>query len=379
MGLKLGPKTILFFSLFIVMAGFGIILPILPFFSIKLGANTTHVGFLMASYSLMQFIFSPIWGGLSDKYGRKPIILIGLFGFAVSFFLFGIADSILMLFLSRIAGGILSSACLPTSMAYIADVTDEKERGAGMGLMGAAMGLGIIVGPAIGSFFSTISYTAPFIAAAILALLNLIFAALFLKESKVKRRKEEVKYNRFQHLLSLRGFMALAFILVFIASFSMISFEATIPFFGKSKFNFGAIEMGWVFTLMGLVSVIIQGFFIGRLIEKFKEEKIIKAGLIISAIGYPLVIFSKNFFTFAIFICFASIGQGLIRPALTTLISKETEFEEGITMGTMHSIDSLGRIIGPIFGGVLFGINEQSTYISIGIINLLFWLIFFFA
>src|SRR3989339_1323244 len=158
MAIRFQSSLILLITMFLVMVGFGIIFPVLPFFSIELGATPFQIGMLMASYSLMQFIFAPFWGGLSDKYGRRPIILIGLFGFSITFILFGMATNLFMLFASRIAGGILSSACLPTVLAYVADVTNEEDRGAGMGMVGAAMGLGIIVGPAIGGLFAQLPF-----------------------------------------------------------------------------------------------------------------------------------------------------------------------------------------------------------------------------
>lgn len=377
MGLKLQPIFMLCTTLFIVMAGFGIILPILPFFSLNLGATPLQIGFLMASYSLMQFIFAPFWGGLSDKYGRKPIILIGLVGFAVSFILFGFANSIWMLFVSRILGGILSSACLPTAMAYIADVTNEEDRGSGMGYLGAAMGLGIIVGPAIGGFFSILHFSAPFLFAAGIALINLIFTSFLLEESKRHgKHKPETKYNRFKHLLSLRGYLAFSFILVFIISFSMSNFEGTFSLFAKDRLNFGAIEMSWVFVAMGFVVVAIQGLFIGKMIKKYGEETVIKIGLFLSAIGYAATAFSFNLYSLILFVCIASAGQGLCRPSLASIISKETELEEGVTMGAMQSVDSLGRIAGPIFGGLVFGLHYTFPYLSGGGLNLIFWAIF---
>ncbi|MBI5700345.1 MFS transporter [Candidatus Saganbacteria bacterium] len=378
MGLRNSGIIILFMTMFLVMAGFGIILPILPFFSLNLGATSFQIGLLMASYSLMQFIFSPVWGSLSDKYGRKPIILIGLAGFAVSFVLFGIADSLLMLFASRILGGILSSACLPTAMAYVADVTDTENRGHGMGLMGAAMGLGVIVGPAIGSLFSILHFSAPFFFSAVLAVINLLFAAIFLKESKKKRSRSEVEYNRFKHLLSLRGFLAFAFFLVFVVSFSTANFEGTFSLFAKDKLNFGAVEMGWIFVSMGVVIVIIQGMLIGRLIKRFGEENIVKIGLILSSIGYLLTIFSYDFISLMIFVGIASAGAGLCRPSLASLISKRTEIDEGATMGAMQSIDSLGRIAGPIFGGFALAMHSNLPYLSGSAVNFLFWIALLF-
>ncbi|MFA5839171.1 MAG: MFS transporter [Candidatus Margulisiibacteriota bacterium] len=369
--MKFGPTAILFATLFLVMVGFGIIIPILPFYSIKLGASPFDIGMLMASYSLMQFIFSPIWGSLSDKYGRKPIILIGLAGFSITFALFGMANSLPMLFVSRILGGILSSACLPTAMAYMADTTDENERGAGMGMLGAAMGLGMVIGPSIGGLFSFWHLGMPFFFSSGLAALNFIFAAIFLKESKKKHDRTEIKYNRFKHLFSLRGFMAFIFLLVFLLSFSLSGIESTFSLLAKDKLGYGAFDMGIVFTFMGLSGVIVQGLFVGRMIKKLGEENVIKIGLLLCAIGYSLTIFSFNHWSLILFISSAVIGQGLMRPSLASLISKDTELEEGATMGAMQSVDSLGRIIGPVAAGFLFQLSLNLPFISSGGINLL--------
>jgi multidrug resistance protein len=330
----------------------------------------------MASYSLMQFIFAPIWGELSDHYGRKPIILIGLFGFAINFFLFGLSTNLLMLFASRIGGGILSSACLPTAMAYVADVTDEKQRGQGMGLMGAAMGLGIIIGPAIGGVLSAHHFSTPFIFAAIIALVNFVFAAVMLEEPTRKAHNIPLEYNRFRHIVSLRGLMAFMFFLAFLSSFSITNFEGTFSLFAKDQVGFGSLEMGFVFIAMGIVLVITQGLFVGKMIKSMGEENVIKIGLIISTFGYFLTIYSTNLFTLILFVSLASIGQGLCRPSVASFISKNTSFGEGVTMGAMQSVDSLGRIIGPVFGGFMYSFHYALPYLSGSAINLLFWIVF---
>src|SRR3989339_96739 len=378
MAIRFQSTLILLITMFLVMVGFGIIFPILPFFSINLGATPFQIGMLMASYSLMQFIFAPFWGSLSDRYGRRPIILIGLGGVAITFILFWVATNLFTLFASRILGGILSSACLPTVMAYMADVTSEEERGAGMGLIGAAMGLGIIVGPAIGGIFSQFHFSFPFFFSAGLAFINLIFATFFLKESKTKQSKPRVKYNRIKHLLSLKGFIAFIFLLVFVVSFSISAMESTFSLFAKDRLNFGVAEIGWIFAGMGVVGVIVQGFFIGKLTKRFGEEFLIKAGLFISALGYSLIIFASNLPTLMVFVILASLGQGLCRPSMASLISKDTEFEEGVTMGTMQSVDSLGRILGPVLGGLAFEFHYAIPYLSSGFLNFVFGLILSF-
>lgn len=362
---------ILFVSLFLVLVGFGIIIPILPFYSISLGATPFEIGLLMASYSLMQFIFSPLWGTLSDKYGRRPILLLGLSGFAVTFTLFGLATNLPQLFAARILGGILSSACLPTAMAYVADVTSEEERGGGMGMLGAAMGLGLVVGPGVGGLLAVWHAGVPFFFAGGLAALNFLFAVVFLKESRQPHQMSEVKYNRFKHLLSLRGFMALIFFLVLLQSFSISTFEGTFPLFVKERFGYGAFDMGIIFTVMGVIGVLVQGFLIGRLIKRLGEEMVIKVGMVLMAMSFFLTLLAFNLWTLTFFIGLAVVGQGLMRPSLASLISKDTELEEGATMGAMQSVDSFGRILGPVIGGALFGLGMSWPYLGNGVLNLL--------
>ncbi len=372
--IKFRSVMILFVTMFIVMVGFGLIFPIIPLVSLNMGATPFELGMLIASYSLMQFLFSPFWGSLSDKYGRKPILLIGLLGFAITLTLFGVATNLFMLFAARILGGILSSACLPTAMAYIADTTTEEDRGSGMGMMGAAMGLGIIVGPAIGGLLANFHFGAPFFLAAGIAFINLAFTALFLPESKKEHSKEEIKYNRFQHLLSLRGFIAFVFFLVFLVSFSISNFEGTFSLFAKDRLNYGAAEVGIVFSLVGITGVIVQGLLIGKMIKKFGEETTIKIGLLISGIGFPIIIFSTNLLFLALSACLVNMGSSLCRPSLASLISKDTEFEEGATMGAMQSVDSFGRILGPLFGGFVYQLHFSLPYVGGGSLNLMIFL-----
>ena len=365
----------LFVTMFIVMVGFGIIFPIIPFISINMGANPFEIGLLMASYSLMQFIFSPFWGSLSDRIGRKPVILIGLSGVAITLTIFGFATQLWMLFAARILGGILSSACLPTVMAYIADTTSEEERGGGMGMMGAAMGLGVVVGPAIGGLLARFHFGAPFFFAAGIAFLNLIFTARFLEESRKPHSREEIKYDRVRHLLSLRGFMLFIFFLVFLVSFSISSVEGTFSLFAKDKMNFGATETGIVFAFMGLSGVIVQGLLIGRMIKKIGEELTTKIGLFISAVSTIGIVFSFDLISLVVAACCINIGQGLCRTSLASLVSKDTVLEEGATMGAMQSVDSLGRIVGPIFGGALYSLALTLPFYAGGGINFFFFIL----
>jgi len=172
--------TMLFFTILIVMMGFGIILPILPFLIEQFGASGKAMGLLMASYAAAQFIFSPIWGKISDRFGRKPILVIGIFGFGMAMLFFGLATELWMLFAARILAGVLSSATMPTAMAYIGDSTSTEDRGKGMGILGAAMGLGMVIGPGLGGWLSSDSYSLPFFISAGISMLTVVLLIMFL-------------------------------------------------------------------------------------------------------------------------------------------------------------------------------------------------------
>ena len=355
---------LLFAVMFLVMVGFGIIIPVLPFFAEEVGASPTQLGLLMAVYSLMQFIFAPMWGRLSDRYGRKPILLIGIFGLTISFFLFAISTELWMLFAARIIGGLLSSATMPTAMAYVADITTPENRGKGMGIIGAAVGLGFIFGPAIGGIFSQTSLNTPFFIAGSLSLGTTLFVALFLKESLPKEKRTEHQSKRIPVWHALKGKMAYLYILQFIVTLSLAGLEATFAYFAAQRANIGSTELGYIFMIMGLAGAFVQGGLIGRLIKKFGEVKVIQGGLLLSAIGFAFILTINDFFTAALYLSIFGIGNGVIRPCVSSLITKFTTVGQGSATGLLSSFDSLGRIVGPPIAGWLFTVTIGLPYIS---------------
>ena len=347
------------------MLGFGIIIPNLAYYAQDIGATPTQIAILMSIYSGMQLLFAPIWGRLSDRYGRKPAILLGLLGNAVALIGFGLAKDYVWLMITRSAAGIASAAVLPSVMAYVADVTTSEERGKGMGLMGAAMGLGFILGPAIGGIMG--SHDIPFFVAGGLSLVNFLFVLALLPESLQKidtpERYEEhhewVSPREIFRWTTLKSPFNSLFLVAFFSTFSFAGVEATFPLFIEKGWDYGQREMGWMFMIMGAVVVPMQGVLLGRLINRFGERRIILAGLLLNALGMALLPNAISFATLTVYITITGIGNQLIRPTNSSWISKETQIGQGTAIGIMDAFLSLGRILGPLLGGWLY---EKEAY-----------------
>ena len=343
------------------MLGFGIIIPNLAYYAEEIGATPTEIALLLSIYSGMQLIFAPIWGRLSDKFGRKPAIMFGLLGNAIALAAFGLANDYISLFLARSAAGIASAAVLPTVMAYVADVTTPEERGKGMGLMGAAMGLGFILGPAIGGVMG--SNDLPFFVAGGLSLLTFLFVLTTLPESLQKGVEETVHEwitprDLFQKS-TLKSPLIPLFLVAFFSTFSFAGLEATFPLFIKDEWGYDQSEMGWMFMVMGAIVVPLQGGLLGRIINWIGERRVIMLGLVLNILGMTLFLYAVNFVTITIYLTITGVGNQLIRPTNTSWISKQTRIGQGAAIGIMDAFLSLGRILGPILGGWLY---EKSTH-----------------
>lgn len=355
---------ILFLVMFLVMVGFGIIIPVLPFFAEKVGASPAQLGMLMAVYSLMQLIFAPVWGRISDRIGRKPVMLIGIAGLAISFFLMAISDQLWMLFAARIIGGLLSSANMPTTMAYVADITTPENRGKGMGIIGAAVGLGFIFGPAIGGVFAKTSLNTPFYLAGISSVITFFLVLLVLKESLPKEKRTQDSEEPVSRWKAFTGPVSILFVLQLFISLSLSGLEATFAYFAAKKAGLDTNHLGYIFMIMGFAGALVQGGLVGRLTKKFGEGKVIQIGIVISAIGFGLILLVHNFTTAAIFLSIFGIGNGVIRPSVSALLTKTSTSGHGSVTGLLSSFDSLGRIIGPPLGGWLFSVAVGLPYIS---------------
>lgn len=356
------------------MLGFGIIIPNLAYYAKEIGATTTEIAILMSIYSGMQLLFAPIWGRLSDKHGRKPAILLGLLGNAAALIGFGLAKDYAWLFIARSAAGIASAAVLPSVMAYVADITTSEERGRGMGLMGAAMGLGFILGPAIGGVMG--SHDMPFFVAGGLSLLTFLFALVLLPESLQKGltgkaledRHEWISPREIFRQTTLKSPLTPLFFVAFFSTFSFSGLEMTFPLFIEDKWDYGEREMGWMFMIMGAIVVPLQGGLLGRLINKFGERRIVLTGLLLNALGMALLLAAYSFASLTLYLTLTGIGNQLIRPTNTSWISKQTQIGQGAAIGIMDAFLSLGRILGPLLGGWLYAKEAYPYAVLAGIL-----------
>ncbi|WP_353961057.1 MFS transporter [Neobacillus sp. CF12] len=369
---------ILFLVMFLVMIGFGIIIPVLPFYAEEMGASPTQLGLLMAVYSMMQLIFAPFWGKLSDRIGRKPIMMIGIAGLSLSFFMQAMATELWMLFAARIIGGLLSSANMPTAMAYVADITTPENRGKGMGIVGAAVGLGFVFGPAIGGIFSKSSMSMPFYLAGTSSLITLVIIFFLLKESLQKNNADDNQSIKQSRWKAFSGPASVLFLLQLLISLSLSGLEATFAYFAAKRAGLGAIQLGYIFMIMGFAGAMVQGGMVGRLTKKYGEGKVIQGGIIVSAIGFALILLVDSFTTAAIFLSIFGIGNGVIRPSVSSLLTKTTDAGHGSATGLLSSFDSLGRIVGPPLGGWLFSLSIGLPYISGAIISVIAFVLYQF-
>ena len=373
--------AILFFTLVVVMMGFGMIIPILPFYIESFGASGKGLGLLMAIFSIMQFIFSPIWGGYSDRFGRKPMLIIGALGNAISLVLFGLSTELWMIYAARALGGMLSAATLPTAMAFISDTTESKNRGGGMGVIGAAMGMGLVLGPGLGGLLAGESLSTPFFVASGLSILALFLILIFLPESLPKSQREEgVKIKGFdlkQIWQSLFGPMGYLMVLSFIVFFGLTNFEGIFGLYAQHRFDYNPAQVGSVMMVIGLVSTFVQGVLTGPLTRRFGERMVIKASLIGSSVGFLIMLWANSDLTLYLTVGLFVLANSMLRPGITALVSMEAQGGQGTALGLANSFMSLGRIVGPLWAGMMFDIRISFPFLSGAVIFLFLFFISF--
>lgn len=367
--------AILFFTMVVVMIGFGIVIPIMPFYVEQMGANATQLGMLMAVFSIMQFIFSPMWGSISDRRGRKPVLLLGVLGNALTMFAMGFATDYWMLFAARALAGVLSSATMPTAMAYISDSTDERARSGGMGIIGAAMGVGMVLGPGIGGWMSKISLAAPFFTGGVLSLLAMLFIVFVLPESlPAEKRAARTERARGPQLSSmwkaLFGPLGFVLFLAFIINFALANFEGVFGLFSAHRYGYGPGQVGTVMMVIGVISAVVQGLATGPVTERFGEAAVIKVSLLASAVGFVLMLLAESFPMVLLTVGMFVISNAMLRPAIASATSKMAEGGQGMVMGLNNGYQSLGRTAGPLWAGALFDVNISFPYLTAALIML---------
>lgn len=362
---------VLFATIFLVGMGFSIIMPVLPYYAESMGANAFQLGLLITVYAVCQFIFAPVWGAYSDRVGRRPVLLTGILGYSFTFILFGFATKLWMLYVIRIAGGIMACATMPTAMAYVGDSTSMEKRGSAMGMIGAAMGMGMVFGPAIGGILSGISLAFPFVFAGLLALANAISVYILLPESLASENRVIRKVERASLLEGLKTPLVILFLCICLGSIGESIHHGTFALFAESKLSFTARDIGWAFTVAGIVMALVQGLLVGRLINNIGEEKTAATGIILMGTSFVLFLFMYNIPSSMAFMAVFSAGVGLMRPAISAAVSKRTTSGQGSAMGILNGYDSLGRAIGPVLGGFMLDLGLNLGYYTAVTISLL--------
>jgi MFS transporter, DHA1 family, multidrug resistance protein len=359
-----------------VFIGFGLIIPVLPLMVTNAGANAFQLGLLLALYSAVSFFLSPYWGRLSDRIGRKPILVIGLVGFALSFLILGLAvHTIWLMYVSRIVGGAFSGAVTATAMAYVADVTDTMDRTKGMALAGMSIGFGFIIGPAVGGILGGISVSLPFFVAAGLALLNALWGLFALPESLTPEQRQERAMQPSSGATSrwsaFEGRLKYMYLVDFVAQFTISSLEGCFQLFEMDKIHATSMQIGWMFFISGIVGALIQGGIVRRYVTHGREVPTLYIGLFVSALGLVLLVFSTNFATAALYMTIFGAGNTVIKPTLTSVITKETRVGQGLANGLLSSMDSLARMVGPVFATLIFEVHMNLPFFVAAVVAIL--------
>ncbi|AIE60038.1 MFS transporter [Bacillus methanolicus] len=364
------PLIILMINMFIAMVGIGLIIPVLPMFLEKFGVGGQAMGYLVAVFAFTQFSFSPIAGELSDKYGRKIPIVVGLLVFTVSQLIFAVGTEIWMLYVSRLLGGIGAAFLVPPMMAYVADITSEKERGKGMGLLGAFMSLGFVIGPGIGGFLAEIGLRVPFYTSTVISGVATILSFFMLPETLTKDAQMQARImNRQKESLlhqlkkSFKAPYFILLVLVFTMTFGLSNFEAIFGLYVDEKFGFTPKDISIIITIGALIGVIIQSVFVDITLTRFGEKKVMYWTFLTSAASMLVLLMTGTFWSIlgVTIIFFASTS--LLRPALNTLLSKMAGTEQGFVAGMNNMYMSIGNMVGPALAGILFDVNVNFPYV----------------
>jgi MFS transporter, DHA1 family, tetracycline resistance protein len=352
--MKKSPLASILSIVFIDLIGFGMIIPILPLYAQRFQATELQIGFLLASYSFMQFLASPVLGWFSDRYGRKPVLLCSLIGSATGYILMADATSLKMLFLARILAGV-AGASVGTASAYIADITPPENRSKRMGLIGAAFGIGFVLGPAIGGLLSQWSVVAPFWFAASLSIINAVLMWIVLPEPDKYAARQQGRVN-FKETFEKAGSWRLGTITItyFIAIAGFAIVTVIYPQVGHRRFDLNQSQISFIFVMVGLIGAAIQGGGIGRLVKRFGDLNLAIIGFAVMAISMMLMPLAGSVPLFLLFTVGLAVGNSLSQPTMNAIASKGASAElQGRVLGVIQSAGSLGRVFGPVLAGFL--------------------------
>lgn len=362
---------VLFAALFVAMVGFGIVLPALGHLSLRFGASSFAMGVMTSAYAFAQFLAAPAWGSLSDRVGRKPIVVVGILGFAASFLIMGLADSFAVLMAGRVLGGLLSAATIPAAQAYAADLSSPEERASVLGLMGAAMASGFVLGPALSVVIVPLGDSAPFFFAAALGLGTGVLGLALLTEPA----REGPTPPRPGRLAALRAAVAGPeapwYWITFAVMFGASSTFATLVYFFEDHLGGTQREASVAFAAFGGASALTQGLVVGRVVRRWGEAPAVAAALVLGAAGFLALCLAGGTRQVFAGIAFVALGMALSRPTVTSLVSRRSAIGQGSAMGVQAAFDSLGRMLGPLWAGWLYGLHPASPYGSAACVYLL--------
>lgn len=351
---------ILMINMFIAIASFGIVIPILPAYLKSIDQGGIAAGLMISIFAGAQLIMSPIAGKWADKYGRRIMIIAGLSGLALSMFVFYFSDSIGVLYVSRAIGGVGAALLVPAIFAYVADITTMEQRAKGNSLISAAMSLGIVVGPGIGGFLAEFGLKMPLLISALVGVVAVIFSTLVLKESKpadvvTPDGKSETMVKEIAQSFKKPYFIPLVITLVM--SFGLLAYESVLGLFVDDQFAASPQDIAWMITATGIVSVIIQVFVVDKVVRRFGEANVLRIFLGVAAFGFLLSILISSYAFFFVITMIIFLSTSILRPVLTTLISKLAGNEQGFAMGMNNAYMSIGNVLGPLLAGALYDVN----------------------
>ncbi|MEC2075829.1 MFS transporter [Metabacillus fastidiosus] len=365
---------ILLSNIFIAFLGIGLVIPVMPSLMNIMHLSGKTMGYLVAVFAVAQLVMSPFAGRWVDRYGRKKIIIIGLFLFGVSELIFGLGTNVSVLYISRILGGISAAFIMPGVTAYVADITSVQERSKAMGYVSAAISTGFIIGPGIGGFIAEYGVRMPFFVAAAIAMLACISSMFILKEPLTKEQLAEVSSNTKQTNFisdlrrSLNPLYFIAFIIVFVLAFGLSAYETVFSLFSDHKFGFTPKDIAAIITISSIFGVVVQVFMFGKMVDILGEKKLIQLCLIVGGIFAVISTMISSFLAVLVVTSFIFLAFDLLRPALTTFLSKAAGKEQGFVAGMNSTYTSLGNIGGPAMGGILFDINIHYPYLFAAVI-----------